>query len=197
MTAAVLLALACTLSADVETDKSRPLFNGQNLSGFYTFLERHGKNNDPDKVFSVADGMIRISGQEFGFLATEQEFENYHLTVEFKWGTQTHPPRKDRARDSGILFHFTGPDKVWPQSIEFQLFEGGTGDLILVGAPASITTNASGRASCPGPSSRPMASTSSAARSAVINTGASARTRPVSATRRTWKNLMASGTSSR
>jgi len=94
MTAAVLLALACTLSAEAETDKGRPLFNGQNLSGFYTFLERHGKNNDPDKVFSVADGMIRMSGQEFGYFATEQEFENYHLTVEFKWA----PRRTRRVR---------------------------------------------------------------------------------------------------
>jgi putative membrane-bound dehydrogenase-like protein len=133
MTAAVLLALACTLSAGAETEKTHPLFNGHDLSGFSTFLGRHGINNDPDKVFSVADGMICISGQEFGYLVTEQEFENYHLTVEFKWGTQTHPPRKDQARDSGILFHVTGPDKVWPQSIEFQLIEGGTGDLIVVG----------------------------------------------------------------
>jgi Domain of Unknown Function (DUF1080) len=109
-TAVVLLSLCCAVSAAAESHQTRPLFNGQNLSGFYTFLEGRGKNNDPDKVISVADGMIRISGREFGYLATEEEFENYHLTVEFKWGTQTHPPRKDRARDSGILFHFKGPD---------------------------------------------------------------------------------------
>jgi putative membrane-bound dehydrogenase-like protein len=132
MTALALLAAVCTVGADAQRDQPRPLFNGQNLSGFYTFLERHGKNNDPDKVISVADGMIKISGREFGYVATEQEFENYHLTVEFKWGTHTHPPREHRARDSGILFHFTGPDRVWPRSIEFQVMEGGTGDLILV-----------------------------------------------------------------
>jgi hypothetical protein len=39
----------------------------------------------------------------------------------------------DKARDSSLLFHVTGEDKVWPHSIEFQMIDGGTGDIILVG----------------------------------------------------------------
>jgi putative membrane-bound dehydrogenase-like protein len=120
-------------SAGADKDGVFRLFNGKDLAGFYTFLEKKGKNNDPDKVFTVVDEMIRVSGREYGYLITENEYENYHLTVEFKWGSQTHPPRKDKARDSGILFHVTGPDKIWPKSLEFQMIEGGTGDLILVG----------------------------------------------------------------
>ncbi|MDR1493928.1 MAG: DUF1080 domain-containing protein, partial [Planctomycetaceae bacterium] len=42
--------------------KMIPLFNGQNLDGWYTFLKSKGKNSDPDKVFSVTDGVIRVSG---------------------------------------------------------------------------------------------------------------------------------------
>jgi len=53
--------------------------------------------------------------------------------IEFKWGEKTHPPRERRALDSGILFHVVGPDQIWPESIEFQIIEGGTGDIILVG----------------------------------------------------------------
>jgi hypothetical protein len=34
------------------------------------------------------------------------------------------------------LFHVVGPDKVWPTSIEYQIIEGGTGDIILVGDAA-------------------------------------------------------------
>jgi hypothetical protein len=108
------------------------LFNGRNLSGFYTFLKNSGKNNDPDQVFRVHDGMIHVSGQEYGYIATEREYENYKLTVEFKWGDATWLPRKEKARDSGILFHMQGADKVWPQSVEFQIIEGGTGDLLLI-----------------------------------------------------------------
>ncbi len=114
------------------------LFNGTTLDGFYTYLESKGKNQDPDKVFQVRDGMIHVSGTEFGYFATEAEYENYRLTVEFKWGEQTHAPRQGKARDSGILYHFVGPDKIFPKSIEFQMIEGGTGDVIVVDG-ASLT----------------------------------------------------------
>jgi hypothetical protein len=108
------------------------LFNGKNFDGFYTWLEKQGRNQNPDRVFTVHGGMIHVSGTEFGYLSTEQEFENYRLSAEFKWGEKTHPPRQGNARDSGILYHFVGPDKIWPKSIEFQIIEGGTGDIILV-----------------------------------------------------------------
>jgi hypothetical protein len=114
------------------------LFNGRDLTNFYTFLKGHGKNNDPDKVFTVQDGVLRISGQTFGGLITEKEYANYRLVTEFKWGEKTFPPREDRARDSGILLHCVGEDGaagggVWLESIECQMIEGGTGDIILVG----------------------------------------------------------------
>ncbi len=116
--------------------KPTPLFNGKDLTGFYTLLAKYGKNNDPEKVFTVQDGMLRVSGKVFGGFVTEKEYENYHLVVEFKWGEQTYPPRKDRARDSGILLHCTGEDGAvggyWLESIECQMIEGGTGDFILV-----------------------------------------------------------------
>ena len=31
-----------------------------------------------------------------------------------------------------LSVHVNGEDKVWPHSIEFQMIEGGTGDIILV-----------------------------------------------------------------
>ena len=120
------------------------LFNGKDLTGFYTYLgspkkgEKHlGKNNDPTKVFSVKDGAIRVSGEIYGCFTTEKEYENYKLIVEFKWGNKTWPPREKATRDSGVLLHCVGEDGagggVWMESIECQLIEGGTGDFILVG----------------------------------------------------------------
>jgi hypothetical protein len=121
--------------ADAVTEPIK-LFNGKDLANFYTFLQKYGKNNDPEKVFTVQNGMIRVSGKVFGCFVTEKEYENYHLVTEFKWGTQTWPPRKDRAMDSGILLHCVGEDGaaggVWMESIECQMIEGGTGDFILV-----------------------------------------------------------------
>lgn len=109
------------------------LFNGKNLDGFYTFLEKKGKNQDPDHVFRVENGAVHVSGAEFGYFITEKEYQDYYLHVVFKWGEKTYAPREGKARDSGVLFHVTGEDKIWPKSIEFQMIEGGTGDIILVG----------------------------------------------------------------
>ena len=113
------------------------LFNGSNLDGWYTYVENRGRDIDPKNVFTVQEGMIRISGEEWGGITTEKEFENYHLTLEFKWGEKTFAPRLENARDSGILLHSVGEygasDGKWMHSIECQLIEGGTGDFIVVG----------------------------------------------------------------
>ena len=137
------LMLAATRAEAQSVDKPIKLFNGKDLTNFYTYLgspgkgeKAYGKNNDPEKVFSVANGMVRVSGKVFGCFVTEKEFENYRLVVEFKWGSETWPPRVKATRDSGILLHCVGEDGaaggVWLESIECQMIEGGTGDFILV-----------------------------------------------------------------
>lgn len=130
--------LATTQSGEKKfKNQSLRLFNGNDLSGWYTYLKRKGKNIDPNKVFTVQKGIIRISGEEFGCITTNEEFENYQLDIEFKWGEKTFPPRINNARDSGILLHSIGEDgafgEVWMCSVECQLIEGGTGDLLAVG----------------------------------------------------------------
>ena len=42
------------------------LFDGHSLDGWYTFLQYRGRDNDHKNVFTVTDGMIRISGEEWG-----------------------------------------------------------------------------------------------------------------------------------
>lgn len=119
--------------------KTLRLFNGKDLTHFYTFLEQH-RYEDPLHVFTVVnvDGVpaIRVSGEEFGGFITREEFENYHLLVEFKWGTQTWGRRFNKAMDSGILLHCTGPDGnyagFWMASVECQIIEGGCGDLLML-----------------------------------------------------------------
>ena len=141
--AGMLLGFGSGQSCAQTVTKEIKLFNGKDLTNFYTYLgspekgkPKLGKNNDPDKVFTVADGMIRVSGQIFGCFVTEKEYENYHLIVEFKWGQKTWPPREKATMDSGILLHCVGEDGaaggVWLESIECQMIEGGTGDFILV-----------------------------------------------------------------
>jgi hypothetical protein len=145
---ALLVAASLVTPAAADSPKEKiKLFNGKDLTNFYTYLQDFGKNNDPKKVFTVADGMIRVSGEVWGCFTTEKEYENYHLVVEFKWGQKTYAPREKAARDSGVLLHGVGEDGAaggsWLESIECQMIEGGTGDLILVkGKGPTPTVNA-------------------------------------------------------
>ena len=52
------------------------LFNGKNLDDWYTYLKERGKNVDPKNVLTVKNCMIRISGEEFGCITSNDEVEN-------------------------------------------------------------------------------------------------------------------------
>lgn len=117
------------------------LFDGGSRDSFDSFLKTKGLNNDPDHVFTFENGVIHVSGTEFGYLITKLEFANYYLRAEFKWGEATHPPREGMARDSGILYHIQGPQKVWPTSIEYQICEGQTGDFYMTDGAALTGTD--------------------------------------------------------
>ncbi|MVZ63910.1 3-keto-disaccharide hydrolase [Sphingobacterium humi] len=117
--------------------KTIQLFNKKNLDGWYIFIQDRGRHQDPKGVFTVKDGILRISGEEWGCITTNEEYENYKLIMEFKWGELTFGSRKERARDNGLLFHSVGDDGgysgIWMRSIECNIIEGGVGDFIVVG----------------------------------------------------------------
>jgi hypothetical protein len=147
---AILLVFAFNLAHHNVVGQWRTLFNGKNLEGWDTYLgpvydslkksfdttNVLGLNKDPRKVFSVVsvDGTpaLRISGESFGGISTKEPFTNFHLKLEFKWGQKKWNPRKDRVRDSGILYHAVGKHGAdfgfWMRSQEFQVEEGNVGD---------------------------------------------------------------------
>jgi hypothetical protein len=162
----VFVLLAC---AALRADDWKPLWNGKDLSGWERWLGKPhasvalageakddkgnytqplGAERDPLNVFTVVsvDGRpaIHISGQIFGGITTKEEFSNYHLRLQFKWGTQKWPPREKDAtpRDSGLLYHvhsamnFNG--KTWPRSPEFQIQEHDVGDLYAIGCQMTV-----------------------------------------------------------
>ena len=143
-TLSVLVFFAAGSPASAQEGEVVHLFNGNDLSSFYTWLVNDHRA-DPDRVFSVVDNVdgapaIRISGQKFGGIVTHEEYDTYRLVVEFRWGTVTWNPRAGRARDSGVLIHCQGADGntgktfngPWMRSIEAQIIEGGVGDFLMV-----------------------------------------------------------------
>jgi len=123
------------------------LFNGKDLSGWEPYVSEQptsadsynkrptnirGVNNDPKKVFSVVEGMLRVSGEEWGGLTSLAEYENFHLKFDVKWGDKKWFPKENAPRDSGILYFAVGPQGAqsghWMRSHEFQVQEGDCGD---------------------------------------------------------------------
>jgi hypothetical protein len=107
---------------------------------FYTWLV-DSQYEDPRQVFQLKDGVLRISGDGLGYIATQASFQNYHLYLEFKWGKRNWAwgDRIGKARDSGVFLHATGPDGnshdgngAFMSAIECNVFEGAVGDFLLI-----------------------------------------------------------------
>jgi hypothetical protein len=134
------VALASSIAAFAADEKPKAIsptevvqmFNGKDMTGLTTWL-KGDKRKDPDKVFTVHDGMIHISGATNGYIATDKEYRDYRVVVEYKWGEKTYGSKT--VRNSGVLLHAVGTDgnpDPWMSSIECQVAQGCVGDLIVI-----------------------------------------------------------------
>jgi len=117
------------------------LFNGKNLDGWYTYLQKHGLNSDPDKIITITDdGMIHLykhakDGDHVvqGYIGTDKEYDHYHFRVQYKWLDKKFEPRFKAKRDAGIYYHKVGRDFVWPRAMQYQVEKTNIGDIVTVG----------------------------------------------------------------
>jgi hypothetical protein len=124
---AVLVALAGALGSPADDkDGWIKLFNGKDFTGWKKFLDPK-KEADPQKIWTIKDGVILCEGSVNGYLITDKEYENYVLRLQWRWGEKV-----TRGRNSGVFVHVSGPDKIWPKSVEAQLMADHAGDFWLV-----------------------------------------------------------------
>jgi hypothetical protein len=124
---AALLAAVCA-TADGQKDASVKLFNGKDLTGWKKFVDPKS-TADPNQIFTVKDGVIVVDGSVNGYLITDEEYGDYVLRLQWRWGEKIAPKR---SRNSGVFVHVTGPNKIWPKAAEAQLMAGNAGDFWLV-----------------------------------------------------------------
>ena len=105
------------------------LFNGKDLTGWKTFLDPK-KDAKPADIWTIKDGIIFCDGRVNGYLITEKEYGDYVFKVQWRWGDKVYT--KNKVRNSGVFVHVTGPDKIWPKSVEAQLMANNAGDFWLV-----------------------------------------------------------------
>jgi hypothetical protein len=111
------------------TQRQVALFNGKDLSGWTPFLP----GGDPSVTWTVADGVLRCTGNPAGYIATEGAYTSYILELEWRFD-----PSKG-AGNSGVLLRVQPPDQVWPTSMEAQLMSGRAGDIWNIGDFPMVT----------------------------------------------------------
>ncbi len=128
-----------------ENDGSIKLLGDGGMENFYTWIEGAGVFIDPKGIFTLQDGILRITGERTGYLATRKEHSDFHLVAEYKWGQMTtaHP---NKIGSSGLFIHGTGEDKEWMRGFECQLATNRSGNLVIHGgAKCKIGTNSFSR----------------------------------------------------
>jgi hypothetical protein len=125
---ASLFLVSCDKSVDqssqvvVETPATTALFNGTNLEGWSHVLVGEGVKKED--VWSVEDGVLICKGQPLGYLFTNDSYQDFTLTFEWRWA-----PGKEPG-NSGVLLRIAGePETFMPKCIEAQLKSGSAGDI--------------------------------------------------------------------
>ena len=139
--------LAHAAESTNKTEVWESLFDGKDLRGWHIIIGR-GPSDDTNHLVQIHDGMIHMykdakdgSAQPVGYIATDEEYSDYHLKLEYKWGQKRFSPRAHVRRDAGILYHVVGKEGVWPRSIECQIQEEDVGDIFTVYTRVQATVN--------------------------------------------------------
>lgn len=118
-----IIAAAFAIVSCAPKDDSIRLFNGNDLEGWgFVLADESVAASD---VFSVSDGVINITGTPFGYMYTLEEFENYEISVEWRWPAE--------PANSGIFLNIKALSAPFPNCIEHQLQAGNAGQFLALG----------------------------------------------------------------
>ena len=145
---ATVLAAGAPATPQVPDSAWTPLFNGKNLEGWTAaYASKPVDARPPSALFTVENNMIHTyandaagTEQSFAILETDKEYQDYRISLEYKWGQKKFGPRLNLLRDAGMLYH-KHADKAfdWPPAVESQIQEGDAGDLWAISSQASST----------------------------------------------------------
>jgi len=128
-----LASTACNTLYGEEDVEVIALFNGTDLTGWYSDVPDADNNPDIEPSFVVENGKLISRGNPQGHLITEGSYENYRLVVEYRW--------PDQPGNCGVLVHSSTPRRLYgmfPQSIECQLYHGNAGDFWCIGEDVRV-----------------------------------------------------------
>ena len=142
LTLLLLAALTCTTPTTAAEDKSRPLFNGTDLTGW------DGVGGPADN-WTIKDGVLSCTGGPgSSWLATTEEFADFDLELEFKMPANG---------NSGVFIRAPRKGLAWVAGMEIQLLDDSgekwknlkpaqfTGSIYAVAAPSRRVTKPAGQ----------------------------------------------------
>jgi hypothetical protein len=103
---------------------SYSLFNGKDLTGWHADVPEMDTNTQAKSPFIVRNGLLVSLGRPGGHLITDSVFQNYRLTVEYRFA--------GKPGNCGLLVHASTPRalyKMFPKSIECQMMHQNAGDF--------------------------------------------------------------------
>jgi len=127
--AACVLALGSpgSVPAEEPTDREVDLFVRDANTGATTLSDWAFYSEDPgaklEDVWRVDGKIVVCKGTPKGYIATSGVFEDFILRLEWRW------PPEGKPGNGGVLLRTTGPNKLWPKSLEAQLNHPNAGDF--------------------------------------------------------------------
>jgi hypothetical protein len=118
---AVLISV-CLAQETAKTPEPRDLLASRNLADWDFFLDDPGLKKEDVWSFN-REGNLVCKGEPIGYLCTKDEFQNFKLTVQWRW------PQGVEPTNSGVLMRITGTPRALPSCIEAQLHHGDAGDI--------------------------------------------------------------------
>jgi hypothetical protein len=115
----------------ITPDGARELFNGKDFSGWTFYLR---SNAPPEKTWSITNGMVHCTGRPAGYMRTEQTYQDFKVTVEWRF-----PKTATKPVNTGVLVFMpdrapdASPKQVWPHCVECQGMHDHMGDFWLQG----------------------------------------------------------------
>jgi hypothetical protein len=110
-----------------------PLFNGEDLSGWWLDVPALDNRPNEPKPFVVRKKVLSTTGSPGGHLITNANFQNYRLIVEYRF--------PNKPGNNGILVHCSAPRTLYgmfPKSLEVQLQSGDAGDFWCIGEDIEV-----------------------------------------------------------
>jgi hypothetical protein len=125
--------ISALLALAAQSENPVQLFDGTSLGGWHMDVPELDNNPGGTKPFIVRDGKLVSLGTPGGHLITDGSFENYSLTIEYRFA--------NKPGNCGALVHASTPRRLYgmfPQSLEVQMQSGDAGDFWCIGEDVTV-----------------------------------------------------------